>query len=123
MSRVHRETSLLPQLDGPPGRRPASVMATEKTSKYRVEYGIKVGNHVIFHYHDLDTPLGCEQFLTELLKHGFKIHDVKLKGVSLSKPDFTGIVKNAANRLASEQICASLDIDPEEERFRFGFTD
>ena len=89
--------------------------------KYKIEYGIKVRDHVISNHHETEDPVSCQQFLVELLKHGFKIRDVKHDGVSLSKVDFNRLIKNAANMMAAEQICASLDLKPEEERFRFGF--
>ena len=43
------------------------------------------------------------------------------EGVELSRPEFDRMIKNAAMMLVSKIICTSLDIKPEEERFRFGF--
>jgi hypothetical protein len=42
--------------------------------------------------------------------------------VDLPKPEFDRVVKTAAGMLASKHVCASLGINPEEERYRFGFT-
>ncbi len=89
--------------------------------KYKIEYGVKVQDRIISHHHETDDPVSCEEFLAELLRYGFKIRDVKHEGVSVSKADFNRLIKTAANILVSDQICASLDIKPEEEHFRFGF--
>lgn len=90
--------------------------------KYKIEYGIKVRDHIAANHYETEDPVACEQFLAESLRHGFKIRDIKHEGVSVPKKDFTQMVKNAASMLAAEQICRSLDIKPEEEHFRFGFT-
>ena len=89
--------------------------------KYKVEYALKVHDRVIPHHHETEDPVSCHQFLAELLRHGFMIKDIKHDGVSLSKTDFNQLVKFGANILASDQICASLAIKPEEEKYRFGF--
>ncbi len=89
--------------------------------KYKVEFGIRLRDKIISHDHATDDPVSCQRFLADLLKQGFKILDVKHDGVSLPKNDFNRLIKTAANLVASDQICTSLDIKPEEEKFRFGF--
>lgn len=73
-------------------------------------------------YYYTDDPLACEEFVQHLLEKGMGIHAVKHEGADLPRVDFDRIVKVAASAIASERICASLNIKPEEERFRFGFT-
>jgi hypothetical protein len=51
------------------------------------------------------------------------IHTIKREGADLPRPEFDRIVRVAAARLAAQHICVSLNIKPDEERFRFGFAD
>jgi len=48
---------------------------------------------------------------------------VAREGVDLPRPEFDRFIRVAAARLAAQHICCSLNIKPDEERFRFGFTD
>lgn len=89
--------------------------------KYTVEYSIRFRRHTPVYHFSTDDPVACEEFLEELLERGFRIADIKHEGVSLERAAFDRMVKNAASMLASRHICASLHINPEEERFRFGF--
>ncbi len=89
--------------------------------KYKIEFGIKMRDHLISHHHETEDPVSCQEFLAGLLKNHFIIRDIKHEGVSLTPKEFNRLVKNAANVVASEMICASLDIKPEEEKYRFGF--
>lgn len=90
-------------------------------AKYKIEYGVKTGDYVIPNHYETDDPVTCQQFLSELLRHSFRIKDIKHEGVSISRTDFDSLVKKAASVLAADQVCAALDIKPEEERYRFGF--
>lgn len=47
---------------------------------------------------------------------------IRHEGLALAKPEFDRLIKMAASMLASRHICASLNIKPDEEEFRFGFT-
>lgn len=89
--------------------------------KYKIEFGIKLRGKVISHEHETEDPVSCEQFLADLLKQGFKILGIKHEGVTLAPKEFNRLIKTAANMVASEQICASLSLKPEEERYLFGF--
>ena len=91
--------------------------------KYSVEYSLQLRKHSPPEHHTFytDDPLTCEAYVQELLDHGMGIHAIFHDGVALPAHEFDRIVKVAANALASQRICASLNIKPEEERFRFGF--
>jgi hypothetical protein len=66
--------------------------------------------------------VACEELVEELLAGGgFAIRAIDHEGIDLPKQDFNKIVKTAAGMLASRRICASLDIKPEEQHYRFGF--
>jgi hypothetical protein len=89
--------------------------------KYTVEYQIQFRRHAQMNHYSTDDPVACEEFLVELLERGFQIRDIKHEGASLSKHDFDKMLKTCAGMLASKHLCASLNMKPEEERFRFGF--
>ncbi len=91
-------------------------------AKYHIEYS--ASNHKAspaLHY-QTDDPVAVETFLCDLLRDGARIREIRHEGVALPRHDFDRMVKTAADLLASRHLCASLDIKPEEEHWRFGFT-
>ena len=92
--------------------------------KYGIEYSLRFRKHSPpdHHVYYTDDPLACEEFVQQLLEQGMGIHAIKYGGSDLPRPDFDRIVKVAAATLAAKCLCTSLDIKPEEERYRFGFT-
>lgn len=90
-------------------------------AKYNVEYAAPFRRGVLRSHYQTDDPVSCEEFLAELLERGFKIAEVQHEGIALSRHEFEKMVKAAANMLVARYICTSLEIKPEEERFRFGF--
>jgi len=89
-------------------------------AKYKIEYAIPFSRHDQEHHHLTDDPVACEEFLTELLERGFKIHAVLHEGVTLPKVEFDKLIKTAAGMLATKHICRSLGIDMGEAFHRFG---
>lgn len=89
--------------------------------KYTVEYTTKLRKQPQVHHYATDDPVACEEAIEELLEHGLRIRAIKHDGLDLPKQEFDKMVKTAAGMLASKTICVSLGIQPEEERFRFGF--
>ncbi|HEY0945825.1 MAG TPA: hypothetical protein VGD81_11180 [Opitutaceae bacterium] len=91
--------------------------------KYSVEYSLQFRKHSPpeHHFYYTDDPVACEDFVQELLEKGMGIHAIKHDGIDLPRVDFDRIVKVAASEGASRRICTSLNIKPEEERYRFGF--
>ena len=90
-------------------------------AKYKIEFVAPFRKGAQTYHYQTDDPVTAEQFLAELLERGFKIREIKHEGVALSQKEFNQMLKTAANILVSQHLCASLDIKPEEERFRFGF--
>lgn len=90
--------------------------------KYTVEYSTLFRRHSQFNHYSTDDPVACEEFIEELLEQRFPIHAIKHEGLDLPRHEFDRVVKTAAGMLAAKHICASLEIKPEEEKFRFGFT-
>ena len=90
--------------------------------KYSIEYTTQFRRHALVSHFNTDDPVSCEEFVEELLERGYPIRSIKREGLDLTKSEFDRIVKTAAGMLASKHICASLNIKPDEERFRFGFT-
>jgi len=88
--------------------------------KYTIEYTVEFTKHPQTHHYGTDDPVACEEFLVDLLEHGFKLKAVKHDGSDLPRPEFDRLVRTAAGMLAAKRICASLGIKPEEEHFRFG---
>ena len=89
--------------------------------KYKIEYGVPFRNHTQNFHYETDDPVACEDFLSQLLERDFRVLEIKHDGEPLPKREFDRLVKAAANLLAAKHICASLNIKPEEEHFRFGF--
>ena len=89
--------------------------------KYTVEYRTQSHKTAPRHHHSTDDPVAFESFIQELLENRMPIQRMSHEGVELTRPEFDRMIKNAAMMLVSKFICASLDIKPEEERFRFGF--
>jgi hypothetical protein len=90
--------------------------------KYTIEYTARFRRHAQTDHYSTDDPVACEEFVEELLERGFAIRAIKHEGLDLPRPEFDRVVKTAAGMLASKHVCASLDIKPEEEKYRFGFT-
>jgi hypothetical protein len=91
-------------------------------AKYTIEYSVPFRRHAPVSHFNTDDPVACEEFLCELLDRGLCIRAIHHEGVDLPRPDFDKLIKTAASLLAARRICASLNIKPDEERFRFGFT-
>ena len=91
--------------------------------KYTVEYSLRFRKHSPCERYEYftDDPVACEEFVKGLLEHGMGLHAIKRDGADLPKREFDRMVKMAAAELASKRICTSLNIKPEEERYRFGF--
>jgi hypothetical protein len=89
-------------------------------AKYKIEYGIKFHGHIQNHHYLTDDPVTCEQFLSELLEHGFQICGVYHEGVELPKSESDKMIKTAAGMLATRHLGASLGIDTVEAHHRFG---
>ncbi len=91
--------------------------------KYSIEYSLQLRKHSQpeKHQYVTDDPVACEEFLQLLLERGFGLHAIRREGADLPKADFDRMVKVAASGAASRMICVTLNIRPEEERFRFGF--
>ena len=91
-------------------------------AKYHVEYAVHFNKHAQTSHFQTDDPVACVEFLVELLERRFKLRGIRHDGVELSRHDADKLVKTAAGILAAKHVCASLDLTPEEEHFRFGFT-
>ena len=92
--------------------------------KFSIEYSLSFRKHSPpeHHFYFTDDPVACEEFVQGLLEHGMGLHAIKHDGVDLPATDFDRMVKIAASEVASKLICRSLNIKPEVERYRFGFT-
>ena len=62
------------------------------------------------------------EFLLELLEHHLQVKAIRHEGVEMPKAESDTMIKKAAGMLASKVICSALNISPEEEHYRFGFT-
>lgn len=89
--------------------------------KYIIEYSTQFRRTSQPSHYSTDDPVACDEFLEELLERGAKILAVKHEGVDLPKHEFDKLIKTAAGMMASRHICESLNINSEEEHYRFGF--
>ena len=93
---------------------------TTMLAKYTIDYAVHFKHHDQPHQHFTDDPVACEEVLSELLEHGFKIRAVLHDGVAMDKPAFDKLIKTAAGILTTRRICHSLGIDTIEAKHRFG---
>jgi hypothetical protein len=91
-------------------------------AKYTIEYGVPFRRHVQAPHYSTDDPVACEEFVEELLERGLAIRAIRHEGLDLPRHEFDRLVKTAAGMLAARSVCKSLDIKPEEEKYRFGFS-
>ncbi len=90
--------------------------------KYTVEYSLTPRKNQPASHYGTDDPVACEEFLTELLDRGIWLRSIKHEGVDLPQEEFDRMVKTAAGIMAAKRVCSSLQIKPEEEKYRFGFS-
>ncbi len=91
-------------------------------AKYTIEYGVPFRKHVQPHHFSTDDPVACEEIVEDLLERGLAIRAIRHEGLDLPRHEFDRLVKTAAGMLAARSVCKSLDIKPEEEKYRFGFS-
>jgi len=96
-------------------------MTSAMPAKYNIEYSVQFRRHAHASHHFTDDPVGATEFLAELLERGFRIIGIQHDGISLSRHECDRMLKMAAELLAARQLCESLGISVEEERYRFGF--
>src|SRR5436190_22213627 len=87
--------------------------------KYTIEYSLSSLRNQVPNHYGTDDPVACEDFLSELLDRGLLLRGIKHEGIDLPKEDFDRMVRMAASLMAARRVCASLQIKPEEERYRF----
>jgi len=90
--------------------------------KYTIEYTTPFRKHAQPTHYSTDDPVAFEEFVEELLEKCVPIRAIKHEGLDLPANEFDRIIKTAAGMMASNHICSCLNIKPEEEKFRFGFT-
>ena len=89
-------------------------------AKYKIEYAIPFHHHDQPHHYTTNDPVTCEETITKMLEHGFKIKAILHEGVELPRNEFDRLIKTAAGMLASNHICRCLGIDKVEASHRFG---
>jgi hypothetical protein len=91
--------------------------------KYTIEYSLGFRGHVRseHQHHYVDEAVACEDFVRQILERGLSLHTIRRDGAELPPHEFARIVKVAAAAIASDRICASLNIKSDEAQFRFGF--
>lgn len=89
--------------------------------KYTIEYSLQFRKNSPPQHHEYftDDPVACEEFVQGLLERGMGLHAIKHDGADLLPVDFDRMVKIAAWEVAAKLVCTSLNIKPEEARFRF----
>ncbi len=92
------------------------------SKKYSVEYSLRFKDHTSREHQVFATDdfLACEAFVQELLEGGMGIHAIRHEGVDVPRTEFDRIIRAAAVGMAADRICASLGINEDEERCRFG---
>ena len=91
-------------------------------AKYHVEYAMEFRKQAHTSHYQTDDPVACVEFLSELLEHEVKLCSLKHEGVELSRVESDQLMKTAASIMAARRLCHVLDLKPDEEHHRFGFT-
>lgn len=89
---------------------------------YTIEYTVPLRRHnppTVLHY-GTDDPVAAEEFLVEMLEKGFHLKIIRHEGEELPRVDADRMIRTAVGMLAAKRICASLGIDSDEEKYRFG---
>lgn len=89
--------------------------------KYQIEFSLDFDQGVGLSRHQTDDPVTCEEFLKLLLEKKVRIVAVKHEGMPMEGKQLDRMLKTAASMMASDHLCASLGIAPDEEKYRFGF--
>ncbi len=90
-------------------------------AKYEIEYVVRPQHNNRRDVHRTDDPIAAEDFLIGLLATGASIAAINHEGVALSQHQTDQMIKVAAERLISNLLCRSLDIDSATAKHRFGF--
>ena len=88
-------------------------------SKYHVQFSIPLEHRRLVNDFRTDDPLECEQFVADLLLHGYKIDSISHDGVPLSRAEFDSAVLLAAKAAITKLLTTALDLDEAETRHRF----
>jgi hypothetical protein len=89
--------------------------------KFTIEYARHPRSYEPAGTHRTDDPVEAEEYLMQLLLARSRILSIKHEGVEIPTAQFDRMIKVAAERLISETLSHSLDIDSAQVRHRFGF--
>jgi len=89
-------------------------------AKFAIHYTVFPEHNKRVDTHYTDDPVDAELFLSQLLKGGARIFEIKHDGVNLEPHAYDRMIKIASERLAGRMIGVSLKIDYAEVRHRFG---
>jgi len=89
-------------------------------AKFAIHYTVFPEHNKRVDTHYTDDPVEAELFLSQLLKGGARIFEIKHDGVNLEPHAYDRMIKIASERLAGRMIGVSLKIDYAEVRHRFG---
>lgn len=87
--------------------------------KFAIDYVPLPRHRDLLVTHRTDDPVHAEEFLMHLLAAGAHIRAIRHEGVEIHRTQFDQMLKVAAERLASQMLCQSLDIEVAECRHRF----
>ncbi|MFZ9920011.1 MAG: hypothetical protein ACO3GO_03080 [Terrimicrobiaceae bacterium] len=89
-------------------------------AKFAISYTVFPEHNKRVDTHYTDDPVEAELFLSQLLKTGARIFDIKHDGVNIEPHAYDRMIRIAAERLSGRLIGESLKIDYVEVRHRFG---
>jgi len=89
-------------------------------AKFSISYTVFPDHNKRLDTHYTDDPVEAEMFISQLLKTGARIFDIKHNGVDLESIAYDRMIRIASERLAGRLIGASLKIGCAEVRHRFG---
>jgi hypothetical protein len=90
-------------------------------SKFTIDYVVFPQHNTRVRTHRTDDPVEAEEFLMHLLLGHADIKAIRHEGVELTKHQFDRMIKIAAERVMSEMLCDSLNVDASDIKSRFGF--
>lgn len=89
--------------------------------KFAIDYVIFPRHSERMRTYLTDDPIEAEEFLMHLLLAHAQIHAIRHEGALLTGPQFDRMLKIAAERIASDLLRESLELDAPDIKRRFGF--
>ena len=90
-------------------------------SKFTIDYVIFPQHNSTIRTHFADDPIEAEEFIMSLLMLHARITAIRHEGGILTQHQFDRMLKIAAERIVSQLLAESIQVDASDIKNRFGF--